>query len=199
MNIPAWEEVHLKSILEEAFHLPVYVNNDANCFALGEKCFGEGKPFSNMLGVTLGTGVGAGVIINNELYNGSNTGAGEIGCIPYLDQVYEYYCAAAFFTECHHTTGKEAARRAHNKDEEALSIWREYGRHLGELMKVILFAYDPEAVILGGSIAGAYPFFAAAMGDSLQSFPYPKSLKRLQIRISSHPDIALLGAAALVK
>jgi glucokinase len=199
MNIPAWEEVHLKKILEEAFHLPVYVNNDANCFALGEKRFGEGKPFANMLGLTLGTGVGAGVIIRNELYNGSNTGAGEIGCIPYLDQVYEYYCGSAFFTECHNLSGEKAAEHAQNKDEEALRIWDEYGCHLGELMKVVLFAYDPDAVILGGSIAGAYDFFRAGMEKTLQSFPYPKSLERLQIKISSHPDIAILGAAALVE
>jgi glucokinase len=199
MNIPAWEEVHLKKILEEAFLLPVYVNNDANCFALGEKRFGEGKPFANMLGLTLGTGVGTGVIIHNELYNGSNTGAGEIGCIRYLDQVYEYYCGSAFFTELHNTTGKEAAKRAQNQDMDALRIWDEYGRHLGELIKVALFAYDPDAIILGGSIAAAYPFFKTGMEENLQSFPYPKSLERLYIGISSNPDIAILGAVALIE
>jgi glucokinase len=197
MNIPAWEEVHLKKIMEEAFLLPVYVNNDANCFALGEKRFGEGKPFANMLGLTLGTGVGTGVIIRNELYNGSNAGAGEIGCIRYLDQVYEYYCGSAFFTELHNTSGKEAAERAQNQDMDALRIWHEYGLHLGELIKAALFAYDPDAVILGGSIATAYAFFKTGMEKSLQSFPYPKSLERLHIGISSNPDIAILGAAAL--
>jgi glucokinase len=198
MFIPSWEEVPLKSLLEEAFHIPVFVNNDSNCFALGEKRFGEGKPFANMLGVTLGTGVGAGVIIHGELYNGRNTGAGEIGCLRYLDQVYEYYCASTFFTACHNMTGKEAAARARDNDAEALRIWEEYGRHLGELVKAILYAYDPEAIIFGGGITEAYPLFAKSMQDELQSFLYPKSLEKLHIRISTNPDIAILGAAALI-
>jgi glucokinase len=199
MNIPAWEEVHLKKIIEEAFRVPAYVNNDANCFALGEKRFGEGRPFANMLGMTLGTGVGAGVIIADKLYDGSNAGAGEIGCISYLDQVYEYYCGSTFFTECHGVTGKEAAERAQNGDTKALRIWNDYGIHLGELIKTALFAYDPDAVILGGGIAGAYGFFKGGIRKSLMSFPYPKSVERLYIGISSNPDIAILGAAALVE
>lgn len=198
-NIPSWEEVHLKSLLEDEYSLPVYVNNDANCFALGENRFGEGKPFANMLGVTLGTGVGAGVIINNELYNGTNTGAGEIGCMRYLDHVYEHYCGSEFFTAYHHTTGKEAAERARNQDPEALRIWSEYGRHLGELVQVILYAYDPEAIVFGGGITNAYPFFAASMKEALQGFYYPASVEKLQIRLSTNPDIALLGAVALVQ
>lgn len=197
-NIPSWEEVHLKDILEEAFHIPVFINNDANCFAIGENKYGEGKSYKNMLGVTLGTGVGSGIIINNELYNGSNTGAGEIGCMRYLDHVYEHYCGSEFFTTYHHTTGKEAAERARNNDPAALKMWEAYGNHLGELVQAILFAYDPDAIIFGGGIATAYPFFHKSMEKNLASFPYPKSLENLAIKISTNPDIALLGAIGLV-
>ena len=69
-NIPSWKEVHLKKILEEKFQVPVYVNNDANCFAVGEKHFGKGKEFKNMIGLIVGTGMAGGIIINNQLYNG---------------------------------------------------------------------------------------------------------------------------------
>ena len=71
-NIPSWIEVPLKDILESEFNVPVYINNDSNCFTLGEKKFGEGRPFKHLVGVTLGTGVGAGIIINDHLYGGSN-------------------------------------------------------------------------------------------------------------------------------
>lgn len=199
MNIPSWEEVHLKKILEEEFRVPVYINNDANCFALGENRYGEGKGFSNMVGVTLGTGVGAGIIINHELYNGSNTGAGEVGCIRYLDQVYEHYCGSEFFTTYYQTTGKEAALRARSNDSEALNIWKIYGNHLGELVQAILFAYDPDCIVFGGGITDAYPFFSQSMEENLRSFPYPKSLENLAIKVSKTPDIAILGAAALVR
>jgi len=198
-NIPAWKEVHLKKILEDEYGIPVYLNNDSNCFTLGEKSFGEGRPFTNMLGVTLGTGVGAGVIINNELYSGSNTCAGEIGCMRYLDNVYEHYCGSEFFATYYQMTGKEAAEKARANDAEALEIWKEYGKHLGELIQVILFAYDPDAIVFGGGITDAYPFFSESMYESIQSFPYPKLLEKLQVKISNNPDIAILGAAALVR
>ncbi len=198
-NIPAWQEVPLKAILEEAFHVPVFVNNDANCFAIGEQKYGEGKAFRNMLGVTLGTGVGAGVILDGRLYNGSNTGAGEIGCMRYLDHIYEHYCGSEFFTTYHQTTGKEAYERARRNDPEALKMWAEYGNHLGELVQAILYAYDPEGIVFGGSISGAFPFFSEGMYKNLSSFMFPTSLAKLQIRISTNPDIALLGAAGLVE
>jgi len=111
-NIPSWKEVHLKDLWQSRFGVPVAVNNDANCFALGEYSFGKGKGYRNMLGITLGTGVGAGVIIDGKLYNGMDTGAGEIGSIPYLELDYEQYCSSSFFVRCYGTTGKEAALKA---------------------------------------------------------------------------------------
>ena len=197
MNIPSWKEVHLKDILEAQFGLPVYVNNDANCFALGEHRCGAGKPFRNTLGVTLGTGVGAGIVINDELYCGSNTGAGEIGCLPYLEHTLEFYCGSAFFVEYHNTTGKEAEQLAKSGDPNALKIWKEFGKHIGVLVKIILYAYDPDAIIFGGSIAQAYPYFEKAMREEMETFDYPETIKNIQILISTRDDISLLGAAAL--
>jgi len=196
-NIPSWKEVHLKDILEAEFGIPVHVNNDANCFALGEHRCGAGKPFQNVVCATLGTGVGSGLIINNELYCGSNTGAGEIGCLPYLNNTLEHYCGSAFFVEYHNTTGKEAMELAEKGDANALKIWDEFGKHMGVLVKVILFVYDPDAINFGGSIANAYPHFEKAMRKEMETFDYPETIKKIQIFISTRDDISLLGAAAL--
>lgn len=196
-NIPSWVEVPLKTILETEFRLPVAVNNDCNCFALGELKFGEGVSSRNLVCVALGTGVGAGIIINGQLYNGQNTGAGEIGCLPYLEHTYEYYCGSAFFTEEHNLTGKDAFRLAQQQNEEALLIWKQMGFHLGNLMKAILFTYDPQLIILGGSIAKAYDFFSLSMSENMQDFPYAKTLERIRIVVSQKEDIALLGASEL--
>lgn len=198
-NIPSWEEVPLKEILEAEFKVPVYINNDSNCFTLGEKKFGEGRPFKHMVGVTLGTGVGAGIIINNSLYGGSNTGAGEIGCLPYLKATYEDYCGSAFFAVHHNTTGKEAAEKARKNDPVALQVWKEFGLHMGRLVEAIVLAYDPQAIIFGGGITSAFPLFESSMQEAMKAFPYPKSIENLQLRISTNPDIAILGAAALVE
>ena len=196
-NIPSWKEVYLKDILEAEFGIPVYVNNDANCFALGEQRCGTGKPYRNVIGVTLGTGVGAGLIINDQLFCGSNTGAGEIGCLPYLEHTLEFYCGSAFFVEFYNTTGKEAMQLAQNGDAKGLKIWEDFGKHMGVLVKIILYAYDPDAIIFGGSIANAYSFFERAMRKEMETFDYPETIKKIQILISTSDEISLLGAAAL--
>jgi len=196
-NIPSWKEVHLKDILEAEFGIPVRINNDANCFALGEQRCGEAKNFRNVIGVTLGTGVGSGLIIDNKLYSGSNVGAGEIGCLPYLEHTLEFYCGSSFFPKYHNTTGREAQDLAESGDEKGLKIWDEFGKHIGVLVKIILYAYDPDAIIFGGSIARAYHLFEKAMRKEMETFDYPETIKKIQIFISTRNDISILGAAAL--
>lgn len=194
--IPSWKEVHLKEILEARYGLPVSVDNDCNCFAIGVARYGEAKPFSNSVCVTLGTGVGSGIIIDHKLYRGSNTGAGEIGCIPYLDKDYEYYCSSRFF-EGKGTSGKEAAAKAAEGDEGALAIWKEFGMHVGKLLEMILFAYDTDAVVIGGSIANAFNLFKDSMLAELQNFPYGKALEKFKVMPCSMEYVGLFGAAAI--
>ena len=119
-NIPSWKKVELKKLMEERYQLPVSVNNDANCFALGEKYFGKGKKFHSMIGLTIGTGLGAGIIINDKLYAGVNCGAGEFGNVEYLDQYVEYYASGQFFENCYQTNGELAYKKA--LDGDPLSI-----------------------------------------------------------------------------
>lgn len=196
-NIPAWKEVPLKRLLETRFGVPVHVNNDSNCFALGVRNFGEGQPYSDMVGITLGTGVGSGIVINGLLYNGRNTGAGEIGSLPYLEYDFEHYCSSNFFVRYYGLTGKEAGIKAAKGDVQALKICTEFGTHLGNLMKAVLFTYDPEAIIIGGGIASAFKYYEQAMWKALHTFPYPETVKNLQIIVFQREDVALLGASAL--
>ena len=148
-----------------------------------------------MVGVTLGTGVGAGVIVGGKLYEGRNAGAGEVGCLYYLDKDYESYCSTPFFV-AHNTTGAELSAKAKAGDAEAIALWNEFGCHLGELAKAILFAYDPEAIVFGGGIAAGYPHFEAAMHERIQTFPYETG-KDVKILFSEDGDMGLYGASAL--
>lgn len=197
-NIESWKEVHLKDILEKEFSLPVAINNDANCFALGESTHGKGKQYKDVVGMTIGTGVGAGLILNGQLYSGSNTGAGEVGDMPYLDRVFEYYCSGQFFMQVHNVKGSDVANKAANNDKGALEMYKEFGRHFGNLIKSVLFAYDPQVIILGGSIAKSFDLFSEEMYKVIETFPYPTTTKRLQIFISTREDIGILGAAELL-
>jgi glucokinase len=199
MNIPSWKKVALKDILEKEFHIPVLINNDVNCFILGEYKHGLAKNFKSVVGLAMGTGMGMGIIIHNQLYMGNNCGAGEIGLLPYLEFNFEYYCSSNFFEIVHHTNALDAHLEAAIGEEKAIHIWNEFGTHLGNAIKAIVYTYDPEAIILGGSIAKAYDFFKESMCNALNNFNYPESIKRLKILLSKNEAITLLGAAALTE
>ncbi len=183
--------------MEERYSMPVFVNNDANCFALGEHYFGKGKGVDSMIGLAVGTGVGAGIIINNKLYSGPNCGAGEFGMVEYLDKVYEFYCSGSFFQNVYQLDGEEVFQRAKKGDGQAWKLYREMGTHLGNAIKTIMYTYDPSLIILGGSVRLAYDFFQETMWQRIQTFAFTKSAQRLKIEISELQNSAILGAAAL--
>ncbi|MCO5235893.1 MAG: ROK family protein [Chitinophagaceae bacterium] len=195
--IPSWTEVPLKRILEERYGLPVFVNNDANCFALGEFYFGKGIGSDHMIGLTIGTGIGAGIIINRHLYAGANCGAGEIGTVDYLDHRYEYYASGQYFDNVYHTGGQEVFERAKSGDPQARQWYAEMGTHLGNVIKLVLYAYDPSLIVFGGSVRHAYPYFQKNMWESINSFAFPKSLERLRIELSDLQNSGIYGAAGL--
>lgn len=197
-NIPSWKKVDLKDILQEEFNVPVFVNNDVNCFALGECRFGVAKDYRSVVGVTTGTGLGSGIVIDNELFTGANCGAGEIGLLPYLDKNFEYYASNNFFEAVHGITALEANKAAAAGDKHAIGLWDKFGIHLGATLKAVMYVYDPEAIVLGGSLAKAYQFFEEGMYQELKDFSFPQSLKNVKILQSTDENIALLGAAALI-
>lgn len=196
-NIPSWKEVPLKEIMEARYEVPVFINNDANCFALGEKYFGWGKGVSTMVGLSIGTGLGAGIIINDQLYEGLNCGAGEFGMVDYLDQNYEYYASGKFFRDFHHTTGEKVFKQAEMQEKGAIEVFAEFGKHLGNAIKMILYTHDPQLVILGGSVSLAYKYYEQTMWEQVRTFAYPKSLDSFNIRLSKLEHCAIYGAAAL--
>jgi glucokinase len=198
VNIPSWESVPLPELISDYFNKPVYVNNDANCFALGEKYFGKGKPYANFVGVTIGTGLGAGIIINNHLYSGRLCGAGEFGCIYYRDKTIEAYASGQFMRD-KGIDGKVLFKRATIGDPVALKVFETLGQHIGRAVANILFALAPEAVIFGGSVSKAYKFFGDAMLEFLEdNFPYRRLYNQLAIEVSETEESGILGASSLV-
>jgi len=197
IHIPSWKEVHLKELLEARYHIPVFVNNDANCFALGEHYFGKGKGVPDMVGLTIGTGLGAGIIVNNHLYAGKNCGAGEFGMVDYLEHNYEYYASGSFFQNVYGLNGEDVFKKAKNGDKHALILYNELGVHLGNAIKMIMYTYDTELIILGGSVQLAFEFFEKPMWQRIKTFGFPKSIEQLQIKTSALENSGILGAAAL--
>jgi glucokinase len=197
VNIPSWKEIPLQKLMEERYGLPVVVNNDANCFALGEFYFGKGAGSHSMVGLTIGTGLGSGMIMDRRLYTGANCGAGEFGMIEYKDRYYEYYTSGQFFQNVYDIDGETVFNRAAAGNAAALEIYSEFGTHLGNAIKTILFAVDAELIVLGGSVRKAFPYFSKTMWQSIQTFPFKRSVERLQIKVSELENSGILGAAAL--
>jgi len=196
-NIPSWQEVPLQQLMEQRYHLPVLINNDANCFTLGEFYFGKGRGKDSMIGLAIGIGLGSGIIIDKKLYSGKACCAGEFGMIPYQDKFYEYYASGQFFQNVYCIDGETVFNNATAGDNASLTMYAELGKHLGNAIKTILYAFDPQLIVLGGSVRHAFRFFEQGMWQQIQTLELKRGLQGLQIEVSELDNSAILGAAAL--
>ncbi|WP_029277307.1 ROK family protein [Pedobacter borealis] len=197
VNVPALNGVDLLMILEQRYNIPVQIENDANCFTLGEFHFGAGLPYESIVGLTIGTGLGAGIVINGKLFTGKHGGAGEFGMIKYLDKNIEYYVSGRFFEHVYQTTGEIVFQRAIMEDAEAIEMYEDFGRHLGEAIKMILCSLDCECILIGGSAKTAFSFYSKSMWDTVNGFAYKRAVSALSIEPSILLNANILGAAAL--
>ena len=196
-NIPSWKEVHLKAEIEREFGLTTWVNNDANCFALGERYFGQAQHKKHVIGLIIGTGFGAGVILNGTLVSGAHCGTGEVGMLPYQGSILEHYCSGQFFERFFGESGAEVYQKAISGDTEAQAKYRSFAKHIAEGIKAVLYAYDPEMIVLGGATSQVWSYIEDTVWEGLSTFAYPQSLKNLIITPSHLEHVAVLGAAAL--
>lgn len=195
-NIPSWKVVPLKERLEAEFGRHASVNNDANCFALGAAAR-LGNPSSTIVGVTLGTGTGVGIVEGGRLFTGVNCGAGELPSMPYREGIYEDYCSQKFFL-ARGISPKEAGQKARSGDPASLALMDEFGFHLGNLLAMLLFAYDPGTIVFGGGVANNFDLFRdAALRQLREAYPYTRFLDKLEITAMPDADIPILGASLL--
>lgn len=197
VNIPAWKEFDLKGRLETHFKLDVYVNNDVNCFTVGEHLFGAGKGYNDIVGLCLGTGVGSGFIIQNQLYQGHNCSAGEVGELGYLNSSIDDYCSGRFFELEFGIDGATLAQQARSGAEDAVKAFEQFGHHLAKAISHLLLVMDPQVIVIGGSVSHSFDLFIEGVWQELTKFPYQKVINNLSIVPSSQNDSALLGAASL--
>jgi len=193
-NIPSWKEIELKKELNTHFNLPVHLDNDANCFARGENIFGKAQGVENVVGLTLGTGMGAGVIINGKLHSGLMCGAGEVGELPYLNANYEKYCSGQYFRDIRNTTGEEAFSKAELGDVNAIDIFESYASHLAKAIEMVILTYAPDKIVMGGSVSKSRKYFEKLVlqyvaKNNFRNIPI--------IEYSELDNSAIFGAASL--
>jgi len=197
LNIPNWKEIPLKALLEEKFHVPVYIDNDANCFAMGEYRYGSHAGHDDFVGVTLGTGMGSGIIKNGNLLPDAHGCSGEFGTMAYLDGIYENYTSGMYFKIKYGKNGEEVAQKALAGEPWAIQAYREMGTHLGKAIQTIVMSVDPPLVIIGGSVAKASDLFRETMWESIREIAFPSVLENFKVEFSQTEHMGIKGAAAL--
>lgn len=176
-NLPGWDDVPITELLTEATGAPAWLCNDANACALAEWKYGAGRGCNNMIFLTFGTGLGAGLILNGQLYEGTNGMAGEVGHIRLADDgpvgygkagSFEGFCSGGGIARLGERMGvpgtaKELAIRAKAGDEAALAVYRESARRLGAGLSVLMDLFNPERIVIGSVFARSEVLFRQEM------------------------------------
>ena len=158
--IPNWIGTNLVKILEEKYNLPAVLENDVNCVALGEKWIGAGKDLSNFICLTIGTGIGGGIILNNQLFRGENFVAGEFGHILIKKGEFEQFASTTALIRLvkerteKTLNGKEIFDLEKKEIVEYQEVISEWIENLTDGLSSIIYCFNPANIILGGGVIG---------------------------------------------
>lgn len=215
-NIPGWKEVRLMDILRNKLGLAVSLDNDAKLMALAEHKLGAAKGFQNALCMTLGTGIGGGLIINGRIYRGFNNAAGEVGHLGINENGLDCNCGASGCLEAYvgnqrimeqsrkalrrNLTPEELSLLALKHNKAAIDIWRQTGAHLGFALAGVVNLLNLDAIVIGGGVAKAGKALFESIANTLKNQAMSVQAKRVKIlRAKLGSDAGLIGAAIMVK
>ncbi|MBF0522078.1 MAG: ROK family protein [Candidatus Omnitrophica bacterium] len=216
-NVPGWRNVPLRNIMQNATKLPVFIDNDVNVMALGEWKYGAGKGYQNLICITLGTGVGGGMILDNTLYRGEGFAAGEIGHMPLNEKGPVCNCGGEGCFERYvgnQTLQEKAAKIFKNKaialedvfdlakkdNSRAIQFWEEAAAHIGNALVGVVNLLNPRLIIIGGGVSNSYQFLGKTIADVIKKRSMKTQADMVKVvRAKLGNDAALIGAFVLVK
>ncbi len=208
-NLPGWDEVHITEIISEATGIESYLENDANSSALAEWKFGAGQGYKNLIFLTFGTGLGAGLILNGDLYRGGNGLAGEIGHIRLTDGgpvgynkagSFEGYCSGggianlaglilekkglneAFGKSLPEITARDVGLAAATGDKLAREILAESGKYLGRGLSILIDIFNPEIIIIGGIYVRCQEFLEHYAREAIKQEALTETRRNCEIK-----------------
>ena len=208
INLPGWEQVPLAEWLEPQLQRRVTLANDGNCAVVGEAWTGAARGYDDVLLLTLGTGVGGGVLLGGQLFTGHGGAAAEPGLIcvdpegPPCNSgnrgSLEQFCSIAGLGRLSPLDPRELCRRADAGDAEALAVWQAYGRWLGIGLSSLVYVLTPRLVLIGGGLSAASAHFLPAAQAELEQRVQAESRAGLELRRAALGNGAgRLGAARL--
>jgi glucokinase len=216
-NVPGWKNVPLKSIVQKQLRIPTFIENDVNLITLGEWKFGAGKGCQNMMCMTLGTGVGAGLVLNNALYRGEGFVAGELGHMPLNEKGPKCNCGGWGCFECYVGNGRllQRARKVFkNKNIQlpdifkladqgnlrAVRFWKEAAAHIGNALVGVVNLLNPRLIIIGGGVSNNYKYLGTTINAIVKKRAMKVQAKMVKIvRAKLGDDAGIIGAQVLVK
>ena len=216
-NIPGWKNFPLAATLKKKFKLPVFVDNDANLFALAESRYGAAKDKSRSIFLTLGTGLGGSIIFNKKILNdqisalelghvpvslkGQKCGCGSIGCIETF--VGNKYLLKRYRQLKKNKTKVNDISQVYEKalkgEPEAILLWREFSYCLGKFLSGMVNIFNPQVIIFGGGVSGAFKVFKPYLWETLKACAIAPQLKGLKLVRAQLKDAGIIGAALLAK
>lgn len=212
-NLPFLDGVRLGKLVRAQLHCPVNVENDANAFTLAEARFGAGKGKSRVVGITLGTGVGGGFVVDGKIYRGGGGTAGEIGHLQVSDRAVAESTGRRGTIEAL-TSGRSIERSYEIKSRRWLSAleieqlalrgnswaqaaYQQFSLGLAAALDAAFLLYDPDCIVLGGSLSRAQSYIRLAIAQARQHAMTPHH-RRVPIGAGRLKDKATLYGAALV-
>lgn len=211
-NLPALEGVNLRDILSNKLGIPAILENDANAAAYGENWLGASRGVDDSICITLGTGVGGGLIINGVPFRGKDGTAGELGHVCVEPQgvpcgcggrgCIEQYASATAIVRMAREAGIEASssfevfNAATGGSAVAVEVFRVMGSYLGIGISSLINVLNPEMVVLGGGVSAAWELFIGPVKDEIavRSFRQPAERANI-VRAELGDDAGILGAA----
>jgi len=208
INLPGWEQIPLAEWLEPQLHRRVTLANDGNCAVVGEAWQGAARGYRDVLLLTLGTGVGGGVLLGGRLFTGHGGAAAEPGLIcidpegPPCNSgnrgSLEQFCSIGALARQSPLSPQELCRLADNGDPQAVAIWQRYGRHLGVGLSSLIYVLTPELVLIGGGLSAASAHFLPAALAEVEQRVQRESRQGLELcRCALGNGAGRLGAARL--
>jgi len=211
-NIPGLRDFALADALNKRLQRTIYVQNDASLAALGEFHFGAVQGLNSLLHLTLGTGIGGGLILNGKMYGGDGGMAMEIGHMHIAPEgricgcgntgCLETYASATAVSERYfEQTGKQLSAReicllAKQNDQQALTIVQEAGHYLGRAIAETVKLLDVRHVSISGGLSQAWPLLFPALSQALEKHLIPPLRGQIHVRHSIlNDDVGILGAA----
>ena len=203
--IPNWIGTNLVKILEKKYNLPIVLENDVNCVALGEKWIGAGKDLSNFICLTIGTGIGGGIILNNQLFRGENFVAGEFGHILIKKGEFEQFASTTALIRLvkerteKTLNGKEIFDLEKKEIVEYQEVISEWIENLTDGLSSIIYCFNPANIILGGGVIGQGEPLINRIKNSLFKKIGPQFKEKLNIiQAKLGNNAGMIGASYLL-